>query len=385
MSKKKHHLNGSMPDLSHWWKHIQKKKQKQILMISAVVLLCVLFGIAWAVSHKQQPPTDEPIVNATINEKPKKQKKEKPSVLPRRIDGLLVAPDDANKVPACVMIENAAFAGVRPQSGLSQASVIYEVIVEGGITRFMAVYAGEKTNEVGPVRSARDTYLEFASEYNCAYYHAGGSYTALLALSQFGMRDVDGLREPKYFWRNSAKYAPHNLFTSTDNLYAAIDDHSWSTGDAPNYAPWKFQDAVDSAQRPTPETEQGVNLVRIEYGGAYNVEYSYTAQENYFERTNGGSPHTDAVNGQRLTAKNIVIQHVGEGISVEGKGRVNWPVTGEGAVEIFHDGQVYKGTWKKADRLGRTQFFDAQGKEIPFVRGNTWVEIVPPHITVHYQ
>jgi hypothetical protein len=72
-------------------------------------------------------------------------------------------------------------------------------------------------------------------------------------------------------------------------------------------------------------------------------------------------------------------------IYIEGKGRVNWPVTGEGNVDIFHDGQVYRGTWKKADRTSRTLFFDASGNPIPMLQGNSWVEIVPDSIPFSYQ
>jgi hypothetical protein len=268
------------------------------------------------------------------------------------------------------MIENAAFEGVRPQAGLSAAQVVYEIIVEGGITRLMAVYAGEKADTVGPVRSARDTYLEFASELNCAYAHAGGSYTAMQAIPNFEMRDLDGLREPQWFWRDSSKYSPHNLFTSTDNLYTAIKDgHSWT--DAPTYEVWSF---VDDEKISVGETATEVNIL---FGGSYNVTYTYNAELAAYERTNGGVAHTDVNTGKTLAARNVIMQKVPAGDFIEGKGRINFSVTGEGEVYIARLGQLEKGTWKKADRLSRTQFFDAAGKEIKLARGTSWVEIVP--------
>ncbi len=295
-----------------------------------------------------------------------------PLVIPRHIDGLVVARDDANKVPACIMIENAAFDGVRPQSGLSAASVVYEVIVEGGITRWMAVFAGEHANIVGPVRSARDTYLEFASEYNCAYLHAGGSFTALQALQNFGMRDIDGLRESKWFWRDPNKYAPHNFFTNTDNAYEAISSgHSWT--DTPTYDSWKFADETDLAEL----DEATATEINIYLGGAYDVRYVYNTEGKYYERWNGGVLSIDANNGDTIKTRNIIIQKVPPGVEIEGKSRINFSVTGEGEVYIFRNGQFVQGTWKKADRLGRTKFYDANGNEIPLARGTTWVEIVP--------
>ncbi|MBI4407086.1 MAG: DUF3048 domain-containing protein, partial [Candidatus Kerfeldbacteria bacterium] len=294
------------------------------------------------------------------------------------LDGLLVAAADANNVPVCVMIENAAFDGVRPQSGLSAASVVYEVVVEGGITRLMAVFGGEAADEVGPVRSARDTYLEFVSEYNCGYVHAGGSYTAMQAIPRFELRDIDALYEGTWFWRDSSKYSPHNLFTNTENLYKAMSEgHSWTA--APVYATWNF---VDDADLPTGDAATEVN---IEFGGSYNVTYTYNSAAKYYERINGGTTQVDANNDRTLSVRNIILQHVPEGDYIEGKGRVNFSVTGEGTVEVIRNGVVTQGTWKKADRLDRTRFYDEAGVEIPLARGNTWVEIVPAGYTFDWK
>lgn len=297
-----------------------------------------------------------------------------PTTLPRRLDGLMVSKADANRVPVCVMIENAAFDGVRPQAGLSAASVVYEVIVEGGITRLMAVFAGEKTDQVGPIRSARDTYLEFASELDCAYTHAGGSYTAMVAIDDFKLKDIDALREGKYFWRDSNKNSPHNLFSSTDNLYTAVSDgHSWK--DESTYESWLFQD--DSENRKHEGDADYVSEINIGFGGSYDVTYKFNQENNNYERFNGGVEHKDSNTDKILKVRNVIIQKVPEGWYLEGKGRINFAVTGEGEAVIFNQGTVIKGTWKKANRLSRTKYYDSSGKEIPLVRGNIWVEIVP--------
>jgi hypothetical protein len=310
-----------------------------------------------------------------------------PALVPRRLDGLLVPREESNRVPICVMIENAAFGGVRPQSGLSQAGVVYEVIVEGGITRLMAVFDGELAGTIGPVRSARDTYLEFASELNCPYVHAGGSYTALLALRNFQLRDIDGLVESGYFWREPGKYAPHDLFSSGEQVRQAVADHGWATEAPPDYAMWNFvnpEEQVDSAVVAGVEepAETRADRVSIGFGGPYDVEYRYRAQDQAYERWNGGVLHTDANTGEAILVKNVIIQQVGEGNEIEGKGRVNWPVTGEGPVQVLHAGERLDGTWKKPQRVDRTQFFATDGSLLPLIPGNSWVEIVPPHVPV---
>lgn len=359
--------------IAHWLTHFKTDHKLQIMIMGSVVLLALVGVVAGMSLQKQSVSIATKNTNTAdkVNKKNANEKDdEEPTILPRHLDGLVVAAADANKVPACVMIENAAFDGVRPQAGLSAAQVVYEVIVEGGITRLMAVFAGEKADTVGPVRSARDTYLEFASELNCAYAHAGGSYTALQAIPNFDMRDLDGLREPKWFWRDNRKYSPHNLFTSTDNLYEAIKTgHSWT--DAPTYAVWNF---VDDKKITDGETANEINIL---FGGSYNVTYNYSAELAAYERINGGVAHTDANTGKTLTARNVIVQKVPPGDYIEGKGRVNFSVTGEGEVYIFRLDKMEKGTWKKVDRLARTQFFDASGKEIALVRGTSWVEIVP--------
>lgn len=372
--------------------HLIKKQFFASTIILATCLgLLVIVGTA-AVIYNYTKPNDSVVTNTNTNEKSKKKQTKKNTntapvvqTVARRLDGMPVSAEDANKTPECVMIENAAFGGVRPQSGLSRALVVYEVVVEGGITRFMAVFGGEQSNRVGPVRSARDTYLEFASELNCSYFHAGGSDTALAALYNKRMRHVDGLIESKYFWRDYGFIAPHNLFTSTDNLDQATANHNWTNEGAPTYTSWTFQAAVDAAKRADASTDTGVSGIHIAFGGSYNVDYAYNSANNYFERTNGGVLQTDAVNNEVISAKNVIIMHVGEGVYIEGKGRVNWPVTGSGAVDIFHDGQVYSGTWTKADRTSRTLFTDSSGNPIPLVQGNSWVEVVPNSIPFNYE
>ncbi len=361
-----------------WLDHLRSQIRRRKVQVGAgVVLLVLIAGIVGAVVWQSKQTADGNQGNTQGTNK-NNETAEVPLTAPRKIDGIMVATSDANNVPACVMIENAAFSGVRPQSGLSAASVVYEVIVEGGITRLMAVYAGEQADPVGPVRSARDTYLEFASEYNCAYVHAGGSYTAMNAIPQLSLRDIDGLRESKWFWRDNTKVSPHNLFTNTGNLYEAVSQgHSWT--DAPTYQTWKF---VNTDLVPPGEAATQVN---IRFGGSYNVTYDYNPEGNYYERSNTGVAHTDANTGKTLTTRNIIIQHVPAGEFIEGKGRVNFSVTGEGTVEIIRQGVVTKGIWKKTGRLDRTLFYAEDGQEIPLTRGNTWIEIVPDGYSVDWQ
>ncbi len=301
-------------------------------------------------------------------------------IQPRDLDGMMVAREDAHQWPVGIMIENAAFGGVRPQSGLAQALVVYEIIVEGGITRLMAVYAGESADEIGPVRSARDTYLEFASELQSVYGHAGGSFSALQALDSFSEEvvDLDALSgDGKYFYRKDTNYAPHNLFTSTHYLDLMLRDKELEV--EAEFEPWKFTDSDPSQE------EDKIDYIKVDFSApSYLAEWKYNTDENYYERWNGGIAHVDANTGDVLTAKNIVVQSVDEGWNIEGKGRINFPVTGQGEAHIFNDGKVTQATWKKEDRTSRTKYYNEQEEEIEFVRGNSWVEILPVTSSLEY-
>jgi hypothetical protein len=196
------------------------RKRNLILGIIAGVLVLLSIGTWLGVYWVARTPTqiqsnlfqtsrsavDTPVVEPTpeVNE------------LARQTDGVLVETSQAKLYPIAVMIENAAFGGVRPQAGLSYAQIVYEVVVEGGITRFMAIYAGDMPDVIGPVRSARPTYLEFAAEYDALYGHAGGSPEALQAISGLQVKDLSALAaDSRFFYRDGSKVAPHNLFTSS--------------------------------------------------------------------------------------------------------------------------------------------------------------------------
>lgn len=361
---------------SHWMTAVKRDPKKQAIVGGTIFALAAIIVIAFLVIGQKEGNTDfsSPLFGSRESE---------PSEMRRRVDGITVETvEEVDPALSCVMIENAAFGGVRPQSGLQSASLVYEVIVEGGITRYMAVFADDSPQDVGPVRSARDTYLEFASEINCAYTHAGGSYTAMLALQELELRDIDALRESQFFSRHTDKFAPHNLFATGTSLRESLAAHGWDTEEQQAFAMWKFSDALSDTEESIALLEDAP-MVEILYGGAYDAKFQYSQKRKAYERYSGGEIQVDANTNEGIAVKNVVVQFIEDGSEIEGKGRINWPVTGEGTVEVFRDGKRTVGTWKKADRLSRTEYFDVNGNPIEMIAGNTWIEIVPPHITVN--
>lgn len=362
----------------------RRSRKKTATVITAAVVVCallVVLGIVvWKTTHgssdAQNINTENANTNTAVEVLPKK--------LPRRIDGVEVDAEKANFYPYAVMIENAAFGGVRPQSGLQEASVVYEALAEGGITRFLAVFAsGEPITQIGPVRSARPYYVDWAEEYQGLYVHAGGSPQALQKLNTqntvVDLNQINGQEE--YFVRDpKAQAREHGLFTSSDFLAFAVRDFKLEDK-VGIYTPWLFSDSgAKKADRPTTE-----KTITIPFStSSYEVKYAYNAEENVYMRSNGGVPHIDKLTGNQITVRNVVIQYVKTSILEATSGRLQITTVSSGNAVVFYDGVAHEAKWKKESESGRTVFTDLNDQPISFIPGNVWVEAVPTDRTVTY-
>ncbi|MCH7492212.1 DUF3048 domain-containing protein [Patescibacteria group bacterium] len=307
---------------------------------------------------------------------------EKSDTSSRLIDGVITSNDKARLVPYAVMMEN--LLSVRPQSGLSQASVVYEALVEGGATRFMAIFdPSEEIPAIMPVRSARPYYIEWVSEYAGLYVHAGGSPKALTVLWE--NPDIHSLEalssDGVYFWRDTSKYAPHNLVTSSEKMNYALRDKSLASKQS-SYSPWLFKDEAPEAER---EDNGKILSFNFSSGVTYKVDYAYHLGANAYARSNANQPHLDNNTGEQIMVKNVVVQLVENPALNGGKGRLDIYVGGTGDAWVLRDGEIIKATWQKDSRTSRTRFFHESGEEIEFNRGNTWVHVITKTQDVTYQ
>lgn len=336
-------------------------------------------GVWWSLSQNTALPASSVVEQVTPTIATSQTETSTGDILARRIDGALVPAGEANHWPIALMIENAAFGGVRPQSGLSSAQLVYELPVEGGITRFLAIFTGDLPERVGPIRSARATYLEFSSEYDALFGHAGGSPEAMAAVDGLAIKDLSALSaDSRFFYRDTTLVAPHNLFSNSDLLTKALRDKQLVEVE-PTYEPWDFKD--DS-----PEAKRITQPLAIDFGSGplYAVEYTYNVETNTYDRSNGGEVQTDAVTGDTLSPKTVIVQIVPAAIPAGDEGRVNYEVTGTGKAYFAMDGTVIEGTWSKVNRAGRTIFRDEAGNRLKLNRGQIWVSIVPASGTVLY-
>jgi hypothetical protein len=348
-----------------WWRIIG------LICALAVIVFAVVMLIGWMNGRRKssvQHPASVPNSNAPAASAPV-QSPSSVSTHLRAIDGMNV-PDStptAGRYYAAT-IDNLYVA--RPQSGIDKASVVYEAPVEGGITRFLAVFPDDVTvSQIGPVRSARPYFLDWVSEYDALFAHVGGSPDALDDITAYGLRDMNQFYNGTSFWRATDRSAPHNVYTSTDLLGANYDRYF---SDRPPQAldGWKFKDDAAVADRPDGEK------VSIAYGDPEtDVVWTYDHDTNSYSRAQGGKT-IRTLDGADVIAKNVVVQFVDVQV-VDSDGRLKIGDIGSGDAIIVFDGQSYHGTWKKDDRTSRTRFYDASGNEIVFDAGTTWIEVVP--------
>ena len=337
------------------------KKKKYILqsvLVGAVVLIVAVGGgfVCWQKWQAEQ---------AALQEKIKQTLAEKIVVCEKikKIDGLCYDGESEPGVYA-VMIENHSEA--RPQSGIADASLVYEAIVEAPITRFLAIFSADrKVEKIGPVRSARPFYVDWAKEFGAPYAHVGGSDAALKQLAAYKY-DLNEFFNGKYFWRSSTRTPPHNVYTSFDFISRAVADKAWTL--AGDFETWLFKPDAALAER------GDVKSIKVDFlTPAYAVEWRYEKDQNEYVRLQSGHAHVDSV-GKIIRAKNVAVMHVKSKV-IDDYGRLDVQTLGNGAAEIFLDGKMFSGKWRRNTLNERTRFFNDRGDEIRFNAGATWIEV----------
>lgn len=283
------------------------------------------------------------------------------------LTGIKVKDEAATRrVVTAIMIENSTDA--RPQSGLKQSGVVFEAVAEGGITRFIALYQEDRPGLIGPVRSVRPYYVEWAAAFDPSVAHIGGSFKALKMIrsGNYG-RDIDQFFNPGAYWRANDRYAPHNVYTNFSRLDSLNKSKGFTTS--------KFTGFERSDEKPV-EEPNARSIDMAVSTGAYSVHYDYNAKNNNYLRSQGGAKHADREKGQ-IAPKVAIAIKVNMTLGFEDGYREQIKTTGSGEAYIFQNGTVIKGKWTKKSAKSQIVFTDSEGKEIELVRGQTWITAVP--------
>ncbi|MDD4382322.1 MAG: DUF3048 domain-containing protein [Candidatus Dojkabacteria bacterium] len=277
--------------------------------------------------------------------------------------------------PVAVMSSNHVDA--RPLSGLSSSDIVIEANVEGGITRHMAIYWSEAPERVGSVRSVRQYYLEWASEYSPLFIRVGCASSTDSRINACGnIRLYDNVKDIDIFWRwnDGRRYAPHNAYSSVTSAWEKAEKYNWDS--FPDVKSWSFKRDADLDQRGENMVAQVTFHTALRNSGDYDVLWTYDKTTNTYFRKVGGQVDIDQETNKQLTAKNIVIQNVKMVYSGDSKGHMIITTIGQGDAKFLFDGKITEGTWKKDSRNSRTMYYDSSGKEIQFNRGRIWIEMV---------
>jgi len=274
------------------------------------------------------------------------------------------------KRAVAVSIENSPAA--RPQSGLNEAKLVYEFMLEGGITRFLAIFWPEVPEKIGPIRSARPALVKTAQSYDAVFLHAGASPDGFAILAVNDILHLDQLYKSQYFWRSSKRSAPHNLYSGEEPLKNYLDNL------AEKEYPEQFNFLTASVVSDFEEAEN----ISIDYWGPYKVLYEYISLENNYLRflNSRDNPHL-VENGDQLKAKNIIVQYV-KTSTKDREGRQDIDLKSGGKMKLFRDGLVIKGSWENNDN--QITYFNTAGEEIELNRGQTWIQVVPNSTEVTY-
>ncbi|MDD3392939.1 MAG: DUF3048 domain-containing protein [Bacilli bacterium] len=334
-----------------------KKKRKIKLRRLFLLFLAIIIVITGCLGHSKVKNAD------SDNDKEEETEVAK----------LQIIDENSNTRSIAIMINNIAEA--RPyQSGLQDAYLVYEMIVEGGITRLMAVFKDQNLERVGPVRSSRHYYLDYALENDAIYTHFGWSTYAEDDIASLDINNINGLYDSG-FWRETdlpVAYE-HTAFTSTENILnvAAHRNYRTTTDQATllNYS-------VEEVDISIKEGAIAATNVTIPYSDYVTTSYKYNPILKRYYRSVNGEAHVDYVTDRQYYAKNIIIAKV-KNYSIDSYGRQNLDNIGTGDGYYITDGYAVPIKWTKTSRSSQTVYTYLDGTEITVNDGNTFIQIEP--------
>lgn len=370
---------GKVIDNSNRKERKKLSKKKKIIITIIILLVFIITSLTIHYIMKPQP------LNKTI---PQKEEKEKNKKEQKPIKKLTIVNEESNQRPIAIMIDNNIGQGLH--AGLQESYINYEIIVEGGLTRIMAIFKDKNVSLIGPVRSSRHYFLDYALESDCIYAHYGWSTYAENDIRQLGVNNINGLYTTIPYWRDQTIATPHNVFTSIEKLYEyaktknyAIETNNWQllnySTDEINLLPQtnetNKEEKTESTNTQNPELLTA-NIVNIQYSYYQNRGYTYDNTQKTYLRSMNGVPHIDKTTKAQLNYKNIIIKKV-PNKSIDSYGRQDLSTTGQGDGYYITNGYALPIYWTKVSRSGKTKYTYSDGTEIKVNDGNTFIQVVP--------
>ncbi|MBR1758613.1 MAG: DUF3048 domain-containing protein [Lachnospiraceae bacterium] len=291
-----------------------------------------------------------------------------------KLTGLPVTEEIGKRRPIAVMISNLKV--VDPQDGIGSAVILYEALVEGGITRTMGIFEEFDNDRIGSVRSARHDFISASEEYDAILCHIGSSNIGDERIAKLKVNDLDGLKGAgvNAFYRDNSIKMPHNAFTSYDRIMKCIDKAGYrmEAKDLNNHFTFYHEDTELTGG----ETAKKVTLHLSNYNSPY---FTYDEEQKIYKRYQFGHAHKDKSTGEQLAFKNLIIL-VAPCSVVDNDGHVNYEMeenTGKGY--YVTDGKYVPITWEKSESKQFMQYYDESGELLTINPGKTYICLYPEY------
>lgn len=340
--------------------------KKFITALILVLSLCLISGCAPKDVNEQgnkpgaENNSDQPVVNI-IDEKD------------AEIEEFFSKYVDTDSRPVAVMIDNDD-KSARPQAGLDEAYLVYEMVVEGGSTRFMALYNNTNIEKIGPVRSSRHYFLDFVMENDAIYTHFGWSPQATTDISSFGINNINGVlgSDGHIFWREE-KYKGdwHSAYTNMEKILKIAEDKNYNLTtkhkNSIKYADKYFD--LDSSKNAT--------KIILNYSYNYKTGYEYNEGKKVYSKIVDNKIYK-MQNSNPVEFKNIIIELIHDTALGDGTARRNINTVGTGKGYYITNGQVEEITWSKSSRRANTVYKKNDGSELVINPGKTIINLISP-------
>ncbi len=346
----------------------KKRKKKKKVIILVVVLLLIIGGVGAYLLFGNGNTTDK------IIKKVKQPKKEEPKIT-------VVDPDSNERSYAVMINNNKAVWGY--QAGIQDAYITYEIVVEGGITRMMAVFKDKNTERIASVRSSRHYFLDYALENDAIYAHIGWSPQAQNDISSLGINNLNADNSKAFVWDKSLRIATeHRAYTKIEWLKNAAKDRGYRTTSDKGLLLDYSAKPIDLSKY---EGAIVANTVKIPYSTYQLTSYTYDPDNKVYKRYQNGTEHKDYVTGNQYTAKNIITYKLHNYALNDGSGKDRQGLNNIGSGEgyFISEGYAIPITWEKSSRSEKTKYkIKATGKKLVVNDGNTFIQIEPDNQTL---
>jgi len=349
-------------------------------LAAAVTVAAAIIALPGLMGNNNEtvvPEIEEVPIIIELLEEPPEEMEEEPEDLGPDLTGLALNPltglyideELAARRPIAVVINNIRQA--LPQSGIAQADVIYEVLAEGGITRMVAVFSEMDSEKIGPVRSNRSYFLDFALNHDSIFVHHGSSTAGYTSIRTLGIDNLDGMNIVGAFFRDQSRVMEHSSYIRSSGIFTEIENRGLRTEIREEFrSPFHFLD--DDEEIEGEETHE----ISVPFAPGSQVgQFEFVPETGQYLRSQNNTPHIDEYTGEQLAVDNVLIQYTSIRV-IDNEGRRDVRLVGEGRGTLHTRGVAIPVRWSCAAHGAPTVWTFEDGSPMRISRGKTWICIM---------